>query len=212
MANRNFQNKLYSFNKYPVLLSLSFVVDNTAPAGVLSVAGRGVKSVFMNSSAPSAENPNPAAGVIQVELQDPYNGLLNVMSVVEGPMTGASLTTVSAGVVYQINAVGTTTLAQWQARGLPVGLVPSVGDVFVCNSSGALGGTGTVRAMAASGVDAIELLSDNANLQRENSPVNGGAIIILAARNAGTLTAPAAGSIVRLSLLLSNASNEPMSL
>lgn len=212
MANRDFQNKLYSFNKYPVLLTCTWAVDNTNPAGVVSVAGRGVKAIWMNSSAPSAANPNPAAGLVQVELQDPYNGLLNMMCSLRGPVTGANLTSVTAGIAYQITAVGTTTEAQWIARGLPVGIVANVGDVFVCNSTGALGGTGTVKALAASGIDHMDLVSDSLNLQRQNSPVNGGGIVILAARNAGTLTAPAAGTVIKLSLLLSNASNEPMSL
>lgn len=207
MANRNWlSNKMYQMEAYPVLVSCTFTVDNTNGAGVTSLKGGGVKAVYMNATSPSAANPNPAAGVIQIELQDNYNGLLGVWSCLEGPVTGANLTTVTAGVVYQITAVGTTTEAQWAARGLPAGLVASVGDVFVCNSSGALGGTGTVKAMAAPGIDAVDLLSDNANISRLNNTVNGGGIVILAARNAGVLTAPAAGSIIRVNMYLSNSS------
>ena len=210
MANRNFlSQKLYQFQQYPVLLNCVFTVDNTQGAGISGLQGMGVKSVFMNSASPSAANPNPAVGVIQVQLQDCYNGVLGLWSQLEGPVTGANLTTLVQGVVYQITAVGTTTQAQWETRGVPVGMQAAAGVTFVCKSAGAIGGTGTAKALAAPGVDVIDLMSDNANMQVLNSAVNGGSTLILAARNAGVLTAPAAGTLIRLNMYLSNSSQVP---
>lgn len=210
MANRNFlSQKLYQFQQYPVLLNCVFTVNNTLGAGVSGLQGMGVRSVFMNSSAPSAANPNPAAGIIQVQLQDCYNGVLGVWSQAEGPVTGADLTTLSAGVVYQITAVGTTTQTQWETRGVVVGMPAAAGVTFVCKSAGAIGGTGTAKALAAPGVDSVDLMSDNSNMQVLNSAVNGGSTLILACRNAGALAAPAAGTLIRLNMYLSNSSQVP---
>lgn len=207
MANRNWlSNKMYQMEAYPVLVSCTFTVDNTAGAGVSNLKGGAVKAVYMNSTSPSDANPNPGVGVIQVELQDNYNKILGLSSVLEGPVTGSNLTSATAGTVYQITAVGTTTLAQWQTAGVPVGMVPAVGVVFVCKTTGALGGTGTVKALATVAVNQLDLMSDDQNLQRENSMVNGGSVLILCTRSGGALTAPAANSIIRLNMYLSNSS------
>lgn len=60
-------------------------------------------------------------------------------------VTGAGpfRTTVSAGVIYTLSTLGTTTNAQWQALGVGTSVV--VGAQFVASLSGDIPGTGTVQ-------------------------------------------------------------------
>lgn len=208
MANRNWlSNKMYQMEAYPVLVSATFTVDSTAPAGVTSLAGGTVKAVWMHSSAPSASNPNPVAGVIQIRLQDNYSKLLGMSVCLQEPLSGTPLTSVSLGVPYAITSVGTTTLAQWQAKGLPVGVTPAVGVMFVATAAGALGGTGEVQTGLDVQAPEVSVAGvANANLQNSNSPVNGGAIVNLITRASGAVTALRDGTVVRVNLYLSNSS------
>ena len=208
MANRNWlSQKLYQMEAYPVLVSCTFTVDSTAPAGVTNLTGGTVQAVYMNSSAPSSANPNPVAGVIQIRLQDNYSKLLGVSAMVQEPPSGTPLTSVSLGVPYLITSVGTTTLAQWQAKGLPAGVTPAVGVMFIATAAGALGGTGEVQTGLDVQAPEISLAGvANANLQRSNSMVNGGAILTLITRAAGSVTALRDGTVVRVNMLLSNSS------
>ena len=66
------------------------------------------------------------------------------------------------GVAYVIVSVGTSTAANWQALGLPVGVTPAVGAVFIATSASAGTGTGVVQVMATAGagVDHIEVVGD----------------------------------------------------
>lgn len=218
MANRNFlSNKLYQLEAYPVLLSCLFTVAaaDTGGLGITNLNGAGIKSVFMHtSSTPAGGNPNPASGIIQVQLQDNYSRLLGVMSAVAAPTTGSALTSVTANVLYVINALGTATLAQFQAKGLPVGVTPTVGQAFIATATGTIGGSASVKVSSVSGISDIELVGiPNTNLQNANSPVNGGGIVMLqclAPTNSSTTTpiatAPADGTIIRLDFYLSNSS------
>src|SRR6185312_16413058 len=49
-------------------------------------------------------------------------------------------------------------LAQWQAAGLPVGVVPAVGVPFVAIATGAIGGTGSVKVPGVTGIGSIEVI------------------------------------------------------
>jgi len=208
MANRNWlSQKMYQMEAYPVLVSCTFTVDPTSASGVSNLTGGAVKAVYMNANTPSGGNPDPVAGVIQVRLQDNYSKLLGVSAMVQEPASGTPLTSVSLGVPYLITSVGTTTLAQWQAKGLPAGVTPAVGVMFIATAAGALGGTGEVQTGLDVQAPEISLAGvANANLQNSDSAVNGGAILTLITRAAGSVTALRTGTVVRLNMYLSNSS------
>jgi len=218
MANRNFMsNKLYQFEAYPVLLSCNFVVDaaNGNGLGLRSLKGAGILNVFMHTSATPGKgnggflNPNPAAGVIMVQLQDNYNRYLGGFDGRVSPVSGTPLTSTTAHTAYTIVSLGTATLAQWVAAGVPVGVTPAVGVTFIAIATGTIGGSAAVEVVAAAGsaVDHLEVMGDpNTTLSLQNSPVNGGGIIILNCFEAHVVSAPADGSVVGLSFYLSNSS------
>ena len=208
MANRNWlSNKMYQMEAYPVLVSCTFQVDPTSPEGVSNLTGGTVKAVYMESSSPSSANPNPVAGVIQVRLQDNYSKLLGVSVMCQEAASGTPLTSVTQGVPYLITSLGTTTLADWQSIGLPVGVTPAAGVMFIATSSVAITGTGEVQTGLDVQAPEIALAGvANANLQNSNSPVNGGAILTLVSRAAGSVTALRPGTVVRVNMYLSNSS------
>lgn len=208
MANRYYTQFFYTFHKMPVLLDCNFVVDSTNGngLGIRSLKGPGIANVYMHTSAtPASGNPNPASGVIVVQLQDNYfryfGGYSGQVSAVGSPQS-----TTTANVAYVIASLGTATLAQWQAAGLPSGFTPAVGQAFVAIATGTIGGSAQVvpSAAAGSGIDHIEVLGDpNQSL---NPIPNGNAQILLQCFAGGVLTAPANGSVIGLSFELSNSS------
>jgi hypothetical protein len=105
--------------------------------------------------------------------------------------------------------VSDTNLQDWNAVGLPKGLVPAVGQSFIATSTGAGASTGLVKAPGISGIGSIEVIG-NANLSfapaaQGGSPNVGAWILVqfLAPTSAGVTTmiptAPAAGAAVGLS-------------
>lgn len=215
MANRNWSNggKLYAMETMPVLISCNFVVDSTNGngLGIRSLKGPGVQAVYMNSTSPSASNPNPAAGSILVQLQDNYNRSLCGFDARVSPISGTPLTSTTAGTPVIIVSLGTATAAQWQAKGLPRGITAAVGVSFVPTASGTIGGSAAVEIAAAlgSGVASIETLGDpNLSIAPNPNANQGyGASFILQCRDyQGAIVAPAAGSVISLSFYLSNSS------
>jgi hypothetical protein len=212
MANRNWMsNKLYQMEAYPVLVSCNFVVDSTNVngLGIKFLKGGAVKNVYMKTSAtPAAGNPNPETGIIMIELQDNYNRLLGGFASAVSPLDGSSQTSTTAGKISVIVSLGTATLAQWQARGLPVGVTPAVGVAFVATTSGAIGGSAAIQGVSSSGAVSLETCGNtNLSLSRPNSIVTGGGLVYLQALNsAGAKVAPANGTVVSVSLYLSNSS------
>lgn len=196
---------------YPVLVSCNFVVDqaNANGLGQKFLKGGAVKAVYMKTSAtPAAGNPNPEDGIIMIELQDNYNRLLGGFASAVSPLDGSTQTSTTAGDICVIVSLGTATLAQWQAAGLPVGVTPAVGVAFVATATGAIGGSAAVQGVGVSGAVGLETCGNtNLSLSRENSPVNGGGIIYLQALDAsGAKVAPADGTVIAVSLYLSNSS------
>lgn len=181
MANRNFlSNKLYQMEAYPVLISCNFTVASTNGLGITGLKGGLVRNVFMHTSTtPSANNgytnPNPENGVIAVQLQDNYSKFLSLYSAQCSYLDGSSQTSTTAGRLSVISVLGTATLAQWQAKGLPVGITPAVGVAFIATATGAIGGSAAVQRPLWSGISSIEVgANPNLTLQSSNSPVNGG--------------------------------------
>lgn len=212
MANRRYTSQfLYQFEVMPVLLTCNFVVDSTNGngLGIRSLKGEGIRSVYMHTSAsPASGNPNPEAGVIMIRLDDNYSrslcGLHSVVSYVDG----SAQTSTTAGRASIISALGTATLAQWQAKGLPVGMTPAVGLCFVASASGVIGGSASVMRPLPSGIDSIEVCGDpNLSLAPSSSQINGGGMIILETLAAHVRAAAIDGSVISLGFYLSNSSN-----
>jgi hypothetical protein len=196
----------------PCDVNLQFTVTPTNGLGVTSVKSNGyVESVFMNTSTtPTAvngvTNPDPAAGYALVTFKNNFNYFLGMFSSQTPPTVSNSTTSTTAGDVYVITAVGTTTLAQWRAAGLPAGFTPAVGQSFVAIATGAIGGTGTVGlpgVLVAPTVSVVGIPT----VQLNNSSIasNAGAKLLLqfsgptAAGNTALIaTAPAAGTVVSM--------------
>jgi hypothetical protein len=229
MANRNFASagKLYSGHVKPVLLDCNFVVDSTNGngLGIRNLKGPYVQNVFMHTTAtPGAGNsslaspgqpvinPNPAAGTIVIQMQDGYNRVYSGGNSIVSPL-GTPVTALTAGVAYAITSLGTATHAQWVAAGMPSGLVPALGLPFIAAASATIGGAATAAptAAAGSGIATIETVGDgNQSIAPQNFPgfTQGfGAQFIVQCRNySDALAAPADGSVISLTFLLSDSS------
>lgn len=215
-------NKLYQYEAYPILLSCNFVVDSTNGngLGIRSLKGNGIANVFMHTSATpgagnyGATNPNPPVGFIRVVFQNNFNRYLSGFSGFVSPTTGSNLTATVANSVYIITSLGTATVAQWTAAGLPSKYIPAVGASFIAKQTATIGGSATVMAPGVSGITSIEVVGDpNQTLQSSNMYTSGGADMLfqcLAATSSSVTTliptAPANGSVIGLNFYLSNSS------
>jgi hypothetical protein len=168
----------------PVLINCNFIVDsaNGNGLGVRSVKSNGyVESVFMyTSSTPgvvgSYTNPVPPAGYAQIRFKNNFNYYLGGFSGQVIPLTSTSTTSVTSGSVYVITALGTATLAQWQAVGLPQGLVPTVGQAFTAIASQSIGGSAHVGVPGFPSSYIVSVIGDpNQSLNNSNVASNAGA-------------------------------------
>jgi hypothetical protein len=208
----------YAPHTRPVLLDCNFIVDptNGNGFGVRSLKGQGIASLFMHTTATPGRasngqlNPNPVSGVIQVQFNDNFNRYYGGFSGFVGPV-GAPSTSTTAFSINVITVLGTATLAQWLAVGLPPGIVPALGVSFIATSTALIGGGAEVSLSAAgySGIDHIEAVGDP-NTTIGPIPVGGspnfGGFIYLACLFEGALTAPAAGTAIGLSFYLGQSS------
>ena len=215
VARGNGQNggHFYSNITQPVNIYCNFVVDSTNGngLGIRSLKSNGyVRNVFMHTSAtpgPGLDgyvNPNPGSGDILLQLKNNYNYYLGGSVGFASPVSGTPLTSTTAHLSYIIVSLGTTTLAQWQAAGVPVGQTPAVGLSFVAIATGAIGGTGAVEvpAAAGSGITNVEVIGD-AHLSTNSSiAANGGMWILSRCFASGTPTAPANGSVAGMLITL----------
>lgn len=193
-------------------LDCQFTVSATDAAGngVTGLSGSACSAVYMHTSATaSAGNPNPAVGYIIVQLAKNYYQYLNGYSAfITAPLSGSNIlatTGVTAGLGYVITSVGTTSAAQWQHLGLPLGLTPTTNQAFIAPGTTTATGTGAMQvpATSGSGIFTVDLVGD----PDQETGATSGAIILLramAATNSSTTTlvatAPANGSIVNLHL------------
>jgi hypothetical protein len=219
MANRNFpNNKLYQFEIMPILLSCNFVVDSTNGngLGIRNLKGAGIQSIHMHTSAtPATGNPNPGAGIILVHFQDQYNRYLSGFSGFVSPSTGSPVTATVNHTTYIIASLGTATLAQWQAVGLPLGVVPAVGAAFTATASATIGGSASVIQPGNSGIMSIEVVGDPNQTIISPSPLMptspagpqvGGRMVLQCLNASDAQAAPANGSVIGLNFYLSNSS------
>ena len=176
-----------------------------------SSPGDTLSSVF-TVAAPG--NPNPAAGLIVVNLQDNYNSYLGGYSGFVSPVSGtpiliAGSTVMTVGQAYVIVSLGTSTAANWQAVGVPANITPAVGVSFIASVTGGGTGTGAVEAIKSgySGVDHIEVLGDANQMNSNGAYVLGagnGMQIIMACLFEGALTAPANNTVIGLNFYMND--------
>jgi hypothetical protein len=196
----------------PMVINCNFVVDsaNGNGLGIRQLKSNGyVQNVFMHTSATPGTNngylnPNPAVGYALIQMKNWFTYYLGGFSGFVSPVSGSPLTSTTAGLAYIIVSLGTTTLAQWQAAGVPKGLVPSVGMSFIAIATGAIGGTGAVEVPSVSGITSIEVVGDpNQSITNSSVAANGGAWVLVqmlgaTSSSVTTLipTAPANGSVL----------------
>jgi len=235
MANRNFANsRMYTGHVMPVLLDCNFIVDssNGNGLGIRSLKGPYIQNVFMHTSATpglgnsnpstpgiSVTNPNPASGTIVIQFQDNYSRLYTGGNAIVSPVgsslkVDASDAALTIGVPYIITILGDATAADWLALGVPAGLTPAVGLAFIAKATGS--GVASISrvaptAAAGSAVMSIETVGDSDQALAPAQPLNfpqgfGGQIILQCRNSSGALAAPADGSVISLSFLLSNSS------
>ncbi len=184
----------------PQSVFLSYAVLATNGLGVTSVKSNGyVNYVFMHTSTtPTATNgitnPNPAAGYALIGLTNNFNAFLGLRAQVSQPPTNTTQTSVTAGSVYIITALGTATLAEWLAKGYPYGFTPAVGQSFVATDTGTIGGSANVGSPGSSYVTDMSVVGDPA-LLISNSSVSkyGGAQVMVQFEDilaSGTISAP----------------------
>lgn len=172
----------------PCDVSCNFIVDaaNGNGLGVRSVKSNGyIQSVFMHtSSTPGAvagiTNPNPVVGYALVTFNNNFNYYLGGFSGQVTPVSSPSTTSVTNHSVYVITSLGNTTLAQWQAVGLPQGFTPAVGQSFIAIATQAIGGTGTVGLPGEQVAPIVSVVGDPVpQLNNLNISQNGGARVLL---------------------------------
>ncbi len=164
------------------------------------------------SSTPASGSPNPEAGYIYVQFTDAYYRYFGGFSGFVSPVSGSPLTSVTIHLAYTIVSLGTATLAQWQAKGLPAGITPAVGVSFIASATGTIGGSAAVEvpATAGSNIDHIEVIGDPNTTVHTSGYTNGvrnPPYLILACYKGNALTAPADGTVISLASYLSNSSN-----
>jgi hypothetical protein len=225
MSNRRDNQFFYTPHNKATLLDCSFVVDSTNGngLGIRSLKGSGrVSSVFMHTTATPGvssdgiTNPNPAAGYIVANLQDNYARYLGGFSGFVTPVSGTPILVASAGTVantiYVIVSLGTTTIANWHALGVPSWITPAVGVSFVAAATTTKAGTGAIEVIKSTGAgsDHIEVVGD-ANLMNATDAYGyGGSTpgmqIIMVCFNAGSVANPADGAVIGLSFYMNNSS------
>lgn len=229
MANRNFPNsRIYSGHVMPVLIDANFVVTPTNGLGITSLKGPFVQNVFMHTSGSATAgnsnpatpgiaitNPNPAAGVIVIQLQDTYNRLLMADFSAVSPngtavsVNGSNLTVGLPYVITDVTATPVASAANWTTLGVAPGITPAVGVTFIAAATGAGTSASLVAPVAVSGskVMAIEPMG---NPQSTIAPAQSGGIgsqlILNCFDRNGSVNAPATGSTIYLRLELSNSS------
>lgn len=217
MSNRRDIQFTYNPHNKLTLLDCNFVVDSSNGNGLgirsLKNGGR-IASVYMHTSAPLAGsgNPNPAAGLVIVNLQDNYNQYLGGSAGFVSPLSGTPISisgssVLTIGATYVIVSMGTSTQANWVAAGVSPNVQAAVGVSFIAAVSGSATGTGAVEAPVASGIDHIEVVGD-VNLMNSNGVYNAsgsnGMQLILQCFKNGVVTAPVNGTVIGLEFSLNN--------
>ena len=192
----------------------NFIVDSTNGNGwgIRSLKSKGyIEAIFMHTSATPAKqgsvlNPNPPAGYAYVVFKSNSNIYLGGFSGQINNLTSTSTTSLTANSVYVITSLGTTTTAQWQTAGVPLGFTPAVGTTFVAAATASLSGTGTVGLPASPvGLDVTVVGDPNQLANNSNIAQNAGSRLMLmfsaptsSSVTTQTPTSPANGTVIGL--------------
>jgi hypothetical protein len=153
-------------------------------------------------------NPNPAVGYAWIQFKNNFNYYLGGFSGFVSPTTGGTTGSTTIHLPFIIASLGTTTLAQWQAAGLPLGFTPTVGQSFIALATGAIGGTGTVIAPGSSGIDSLEVIGDpNQMISNSNIYSYRGAWVLVQFLTDGVVTTPATNSVVGMTFFFDQSSS-----
>lgn len=222
MALRNFlSTKTFNWHAYGVQMDAQVTIGATgAPTLVTSSAAssiptsRGITSITRLTT-----------GTYRVQLDDNYSQFMAMDAFFTAPVTGSDINVdsttagLTAGTIYQITSVGTsTTAANWVTLGLPAGVTAAVGQVFKAATTGTGSNTapGAVKVLGIQAAQAYQMLttpkgSDTMLNRQPFTQGNGGGYITfqcLAATSAGVTTQiptdPSNGSTMYLKFYLSN--------
>lgn len=203
MANRAYFQMLASLVERLTLLQGQFSVGSSG--AVSAVQGSGLDNIVRLD-----------VGTYEVKLSDSYNKLLDFhVEAAEPAGTPATIASgLTIGLPYSITTVGDATLAKWQSVGLPVGVTPAVGVVFVATATGS--GTTTtsrvapVAATSTADAQVYNLMGDPSLTVNVSVPGNAGAakqagyFVFIVRSGVGVVTDPPSGAVLRLSMLLRN--------
>lgn len=184
----------------PQIVNASFIVDSTNALGIRSLKSNGyIESIFMDTSTTpgvvnGVTNPDPLPGYALVTFKNNFNKFIGSFSGQVITPTSTGTTSVTVKNIYVITSLGTTSLAQWRAKGLPAGFTPAVGVAFVATATGALGGTGTVGIPGVPLATQVSIVGD-ANTTIRSSAVaqySGAQVLLQFSRlvPSGTIAAP----------------------
>lgn len=196
MANRYFEQFLFGFNR--MLTILPGRVSIGASGATSNLQGGGIYSIT-----------HLTTGTYLVTLEDNYNKFLYAdFNFITTAVTGGAITAGSfvTNTLYQIVTVGTT---NYNLVGLPTNIVAAPGMTFVATGAGS--GTGTVKAIALSGIIDVEIVGDP-NLTISPTPsttINtspAGSFIIQTLNTSGAAADPVSGSIMEFIILVRNSS------
>ncbi len=212
----------------PQEVSMQFTVTPTNGVGITSLKSNGyVESVFMHTSTTPGTtngftNPNPLAGYGIIQLKQNFNHFmgLSAFSVNSPTVTATKIdnSALTVGQVYVISTLGNSTAAVWTAIGVPAGVTPAVGVAFTALTVGAGANTSTSRVMlpSVSAISSVEVVGVSDVMIASNVASNAGQRVFIqflgptistgAYVAPFVATAPAAGSIVSLSLLFDGSS------
>lgn len=138
----------------------------SSTAIVVTPATTGTATVTINYAGVGSPTPTgPGTGYILVKFQDNFNYYLHGTSGFISPQSGSNISisgssVMTIGKAYVITSVGTSTQANWNAVGLPLGVIPAVGEAFIATVTGGGTGTGVVQASSVSGISHLEVVGD----------------------------------------------------
>lgn len=208
MAARNYaSNRIYNWHLFPVQLDAQVTIGSSgAPTLVTSSTVPGSSPTASQKQSRGIKSiTRLAAGVYRLQLDDNFSSLLDFKASFTSAVTGSDIpvdaTTagLSVGTAYQITAVGTaTTAADYTTLGLPAGMTPTVGQVFVAltTGTGIQTGAGTVKALAdqSTGMQAEVLGSADTMLNAQPFNQGGGGGYITFKTMGGAFTGSALGT------------------
>lgn len=187
----------------PIPVSIASGAANTAVASALNTV---LGAITANQGNPS----NPAVASFSSSV---LSATLTVDNVINQPFPGGAMDgsgSLATGFTFAVTR-DQTNVQNWQAVGLPKGVVPAVNVSFVATATGYStrgGSTGTVKVPSVTGISKIELIGrptlSLGPIPMGGSPNIGGWIMLqcLAATSASVTTMvatqPSAGSIIRL--------------